>query len=75
MLQRNSGAPPLLRVSESPAPGNESRITEQGHSLKTCSLVQGRVLQENGGECVFDEAKSEAFASASSDKVQNLMQN
>lgn len=43
MLQRKSGVPPLLRVSESPAPGNESRITEQGQSLKTCSLVQGLV--------------------------------
>lgn len=33
------------------------------------------MLQKNGGKRVFDEAKSEAFGSALSDKVRNLLQN
>lgn len=33
------------------------------------------VLQENGGQCVFDDVKSEAFASALSDKERNPLQN
>lgn len=33
------------------------------------------ILQENGGKCVFDEVKSEALASALSDKERSLPQN
>lgn len=55
MLQRNSGAPPLLCVCEAPASGSEHRITEEEQSSvhglvalrgKWCKRARDRATSE-----------------------------